>query len=110
MRRPGRLTVPALLAVLLAAGCGEDAAPDRAATERMFLETCAPGGEPEEEAVCRCTFDRVADDLTDEELRDLDQQVRGAPESIPPEITEAALECAAEPLTPPGGRSDSSDD
>jgi hypothetical protein len=95
-----QLTGPALLALLLASGCGKEAAPDRGATERMFMETCAPGGEPEEEAVCRCTFERVADDLTDEELRDLDQQVRGSPESVPPEITEAALECASEPLSP----------
>jgi hypothetical protein len=102
MRRRGRLITGALAAMGLVAvaGCADEEPPDRAATERMFLETCAPGGEPEEEAVCRCAFDRIAGDLTDEELRDLDRSVRGGPEEIPPEITEAALECAAEPLTP----------
>jgi hypothetical protein len=100
VRRAVQLSSALLLVALVASGCSDDGTPDRAATERMFLETCAPSGEPEEERVCRCAFDRIADDLTDEELRDLDRRVRGGPESIPPEITEAALECAAEPLTP----------
>ena len=102
MRGRDRLIAGPVLAaaVLLAAACAEEPAPDPAATERMFLETCAPGGEPEEEAVCRCAYERIAGDLTDEELRDLDRAVRGDPEEIPEEVTEAALECAAEPLTP----------
>jgi hypothetical protein len=86
----------------VAAGCADDGArADRADTLRMFLETCAPGGDPEERAVCRCAFDRLGDDLSDEALGDLDRSVRGEPEELPDEVVEAALACAAEPLTPP---------
>jgi len=67
----------------------------------MFLETCAPGGEPEEQAVCRCAFERLTAELSDDELEELDRSVRGNPEVLPSEVTEAALDCAAEPLTPP---------
>jgi hypothetical protein len=91
-----------LVAALAAAGCA-DSGPrtDRADTLRMFLETCAPGGDPEERSVCRCAFDRLGDDLSDEELGDIDRSVRGEPEELPAEVVEAALACAAEPLTPP---------
>jgi hypothetical protein len=94
----------ALLIVVLvvAAGCADSGArANRADTLRMFLETCAPGGDPEERAVCRCAFEQLGADLSDEELRDLDRSVRGEPEELPDEVVEAALECAAEPLTPP---------
>ena len=102
MRRPVQLSVAVLAAAAALGACADDRAPDRDATARMFLETCAPGGEPEEVAVCRCAFERIAADLSDEELRALDRSVRGAPDadSIPAEITEAALECASEPLSP----------
>jgi hypothetical protein len=107
VRRAGELTprlVPAVAAAiaLAAAGCGDDAVPDRAATERMFLETCAPGGEEAEEEVCRCAFERLTEDLSDDELEDLDRRVRGGPETLPVEVTEAALACAAELLEPGG--------
>lgn len=67
----------------------------------MFLETCAPGEQPEEEAVCRCAFERLTDGLSDEGLEDLDRRVRGEPEDLPDDVIEATLACAAEPLTPP---------
>jgi hypothetical protein len=103
VRRRRRLTAgPAALAVALTAvGCAEDPVPDRAATERMFLETCAPGGEPEQVAVCECAFERLTEDRSDEEVEDLDRSVRGDPDELPDEVVEAALACAAEPLTPP---------
>ena len=91
-----------LVAVAAAAGCADAGTrADRADTLRMFLETCAPGGNPEERAVCRCAFEQLGDDLSDEELGDLDRSVRGEPEELPDEVVEAALGCAAEPLTPP---------
>jgi hypothetical protein len=86
---------------LLAAGCGDDLpAPDRSATERMFLETCAPGEPPLEEEVCRCAFERIVEDLSAAELERLDRNLRDEPDTIPSAITEAALDCAADPLTP----------
>jgi hypothetical protein len=102
VRRRRRLIAGAFgAAAILLAACGGDRAGDRAATERMFLETCAPGDQPAQVAVCRCAFERLTEDLSDEELEDLDQRVRGEPEELPDEVVEAALECASEPLTPP---------
>ena len=102
MRRPGRLIAGAFAAgAILLAACGDEPVRDRAATERMFLETCAPGGQPAQVAVCRCAFEHLTADLSDEELQDLDQQVRGDPEELPDDVVEAALACASEPLTPP---------
>ena len=89
-----------LLAVTAGGGCGPDRSPDREATERMFLETCAPGGADAEVAVCRCAFDRLTADRSAEEIEELDVSVRGVDE-LPDEVVEAAVECAAEPLTPP---------
>jgi hypothetical protein len=88
-------------AVLGGAACGPDRPPDRLATERMFLETCAPGGAPSELAVCRCAFARLTDDLSDEEVEELDRSVRGAVDELPDDVVAAALACASEPLTPP---------
>jgi hypothetical protein len=89
-----------LLAVTAGGGCGPDRSPDREATERMFLETCAPGGADVEVAVCQCAFDRLTADLSEEEIEELDQSVRGVDE-LPDDVVAAAVECAADPLTPP---------
>ena len=51
-------------------------------------------------AVCRCAFARLTADLSDEEVEELDVSVRGVDE-LPDEVVAAAVECAAEPLTPP---------
>jgi hypothetical protein len=88
------------VALALVAGCGDEPSTDRDATERMFLETCAPGGAEAEVAVCRCAFDRLTADLSDDEVEELDRSVRGVDE-LPDDVVEAAVECAAEPLTPP---------
>lgn len=102
-----RRILTAVTVALAMAGCGA-ATPDRAATERVFLETCAPGGESDEVEVCRCAFERIAEDLSAEELRVLDRNLRDEPETVPPEVPEAALACAAEPLTPAVPRATSS--
>lgn len=94
-----RRILTAVAVALAVAGCG-DATPDRAATERVFLETCAPGGEPAEVEVCRCAFERIAEERSAEELRVLDRNLRDDPETVPPEVPAAALACAAEALTP----------
>ena len=39
------------LVLLVAAGCSDEPSSDRQATERMFLETCAPGGADVEDIV-----------------------------------------------------------
>lgn len=85
-------------------GCAGDDPPERGATEAVFLETCAPGGTPVEEEVCRCAFERIASGLDADELERLDRNLRDDPATVPPEVTEAALACAAEPLTPPTPR------
>ena len=92
----------------LTAGCNDDAFTDRDATEAVFLETCAPGGTAVEVDVCRCAFERIVEDLEADELERLDRNLRDDPETIPAEVTEAAIECAAEPLTPPTARATSS--
>lgn len=96
-----RVAVTALALVIATTACGQDQSPDRDATERMFLETCAPGGEAAELVVCRCAFARLTDDLSDEEVEELDRRVRGDLDELPDEVVVAALECASEPLTPP---------
>jgi hypothetical protein len=103
VRRPVRHLIVVVLVAAAIAGCSDDPDEgdvDRALTEEAFLETCAPGRTPLEERVCRCAFERVADDLTYDELERLDRNLRDDPDDVPPEVTEAALECAAEPLTP----------
>jgi hypothetical protein len=96
-----RLRVAGAGLVLLAAGgCGDEGSPNRDATQRMFLETCAPGGADVEVAVCQCAFDRLTADLSEEEIEELDQSVRGVDE-LPDDVVAAAVECAADPLTPP---------
>jgi hypothetical protein len=90
--------------VVVAGGCGDAAPADRALTETVFLETCAPGGTPLEERVCRCAFESIAEDLSGEELERLDRNLRDDPDTVPAVVTEAALACAAEPLTPPTPR------
>lgn len=96
---PGRAAALVVGLAALAA-CGPDRSPDLEATEQMFLETCAPGGADVEVAVCRCAFERLVADRTAEEVEELDRRVRGADE-LPDEVVAAAVECAAEPLTPP---------
>ena len=88
------------LAVLGVAGCSDPLPDDRGATEQVFLETCAPGGTPVEEDVCRCAFERIVEELSPAELERLDRNLRDQPGTIPPAVTEAALACAAEPLDP----------
>lgn len=94
--------VGAGLVLLVTAACGEERSPDRDATERMFLETCAPGAADAEVAVCQCAFDRLTAGLSDEEVEELDRSVRGLTvDDLPDDVVAAAVECAAEPLTPP---------
>jgi hypothetical protein len=95
------LIVAALAAVAgVGVGCSDTASDDRDATEAVFLETCAPGGEPVEQDVCRCAFEKITDGMSATDLERLDRNLRDEPDVVPPEVTEAALACAAEPLTP----------
>ena len=86
------------------AGCDEGEPADRAATEAVFLETCAPGATPLEERVCRCAFERITEDLSASALERLDRNLRDDPDTVPQAVTDAVLACAAEPLTPPTPR------
>jgi hypothetical protein len=103
-RRVRHLTVPVLVAVAAVAGCGDRGPTDRDATEAVFLETCAPGATPLEERVCRCAFDTITEDLSASGLERLDRNLRDDPDTVPPAVSAAVLECAAEPLTPPTPR------
>ena len=96
-----RLLIAALAGAVGVAGCSDPPTADSSATEEVFLETCAPGGTPVEEEVCRCAFERIVDDLSAAGLERLDRNLRDDPATVPPEVTEAALACASERLTPP---------
>ena len=100
MRRAFRHLTVALVVVAALAGCSDPAPADLDATEAVFLETCAPGGTPLEESVCRCAFEAITEDLSASALERLDRNLRDDPGTVPPEVAEAALDCAAEPLTP----------
>jgi hypothetical protein len=99
--RPAVLLTAGLAGLAVLAACSAEADLDPGATEAVFLETCAPGGTEVEQDVCRCAFERITDGMDTDELRDLDRNLRDDPDTVPREITEAALVCAAEPLTPP---------
>ena len=103
MRRPVLIALRAVVGAIavVAVGCTDPLEDDRPATEEVFLETCAPGGAPIEEEVCRCAFDRIVDDLSPAALERLDRNLRDDPGTVPSAVTEAALACAAEPLTNP---------
>lgn len=94
----------AVAVAALGAGCSDPGPSDLEATEAVFLETCAPGGTPLEERVCRCAFDAITAELSASGLERLDRNLRDDPDTVPPEVTEAALACAAAPLTPPTAR------
>lgn len=100
MRRRIRFLIPVLVSASAIAGCSDPAPTDLDATEAVFLETCAPGGTPLEERVCRCAFDAITEDLSASALERLDRNLRDDPDTVPPEVATAALDCAAAPLTP----------
>lgn len=87
--------------VLAVASCAGPSS-DPAATRAIFLETCAPGGVSLEVRVCECAYERILDDLDPDELTDLDRRLRDDPDRLPPVVSRAALECAAEPLAAGG--------
>lgn len=93
-------TVVAGAAMVLAA-CGEDV-PDgySAATEAVFLETCAAGLGIGELAVCECTYDSLVAETPFEEYLALDREVRDDPTTVPPALQAIAVTCAAVALSP----------
>lgn len=95
------LSAVVLAVAISTAACAEPPADNPAVTERIFLETCAPGRTPVEEQVCRCAFEAITADLSASALERLDRNLRDDPETVPPEVAAAALDCAAAPLTPP---------
>lgn len=99
-----RRAVLGLTALVALAGCSDPLPTEVALTEAVFLETCAPGGTPLEERVCRCAFAAITEDLSAEQLERLDRNLRDDPDTVPAVVTEAALGCAAAPLTPPTPR------
>ena len=101
MRQRDLSAVALAFAISTAAACTEPPADNPAVTERIFLETCAPGRTPVEEQVCRCAFEAITADLSASALERLDRNLRDDPETVPPEVAAAALDCAAAPLTPP---------
>jgi len=91
-----------LIAVLgAAAACAEVDDGGAGATEAMVLETCAPGADPAEVAVCRCAYERLADQLDADALAELDRDARDDPETVPPLLQEAVLACLFERVAPP---------
>ncbi len=88
--------------VLILAACGDDV-PDgySAATEAVFLETCAAGLGTGEVAVCECTYDTLVAETPFEEYLALDREVRDDPTTVPPALQAIAVTCAAEALSPP---------
>ena len=100
MRR--RVLAAAAVATGLAVGaCGDNDDFNRAATEAMVLETCAPSGEPLEVEVCRCAFATVTETYDDDALERLDRRLRDEPDQLPADVQEAVLDCAFEVLEPP---------
>ena len=90
------------MAAVALSSCGSTDDGGERATERMVLETCAPGGDdPIETEVCECAYEELAARLDAEELEDLDRQLRDDPETIPVAVQEAVLECAFAPVAPP---------
>ncbi len=101
MRRPVLSAFAVAVAISTTTACAEPPADNPAVTERIFLETCAPGRTPVEEQVCRCAFEAITADLSPSALERLDRNLRDDPETVPAEVAAAALDCAAVPLTPP---------
>lgn len=93
--RPTGVIAVAAAAILL--GCGGPA-PDAAATNEVFLETCAPGRVALEVRVCQCAYDRIVETLDPDELDALDRRLRDDAGRLPAAISTAVLECAAAPL------------
>jgi hypothetical protein len=100
VRRSVRVAL-GLVAALAVASCADTDDGGDGATESMVLETCAPGDVPVEEDVCRCAFDTLTDRLDADELERLDQQLRDDPETVPPDVQAAVLECGFAVVAPP---------
>ncbi len=103
--RPHRIRILAgavVGAVAILAACGDEV-PDgySAATEAVFLETCAAGLGVGELAVCECTYDTLVAETPFEEYLALDREVRDDPTTVPPALQAIAVTCAAEAVSPP---------
>lgn len=96
--------VRALLVVALAlaaAGCGDDLTPDGDAVRSMVLETCAPGGDPAADGVCRCAYDGLLERFGSDELARFDELLRNDPAALPPDARRIVLDCTYAAVAPP---------
>jgi hypothetical protein len=98
-----RTRVVVLVLVLAAVGglgaCGGiDDGSD--AVQSMVLETCAPGGDPAADPVCRCAYEALLERFGAAELERLDQQLESDPDALPEEARQIVLDCAFDRIDP----------
>lgn len=95
-----RRHLTALAAPLLLAACGGGGDDDGFGpeTEAVFLESCTAGLPAGGVDVCQCAYDRVSGEMTFDEYRALDREIRDDPELLPQAVNQAVVRCAAEVL------------
>ena len=97
-RELARLAVAVVL-VVAAAGCGDDAAPDdfSAETRSAMVTGCAEDdADPDLREVCECTYERMEDDLGFDEFADLDRRLAGGDDRLPAEVVSIIRDCIRE--------------
>lgn len=98
-RRP--IAAVVVVAAVLGASCGAGEVGGPEAVRAMVLETCAPGGDEVQTEVCLCAYEDLQERFDDDELEELDRQLRDDPESVPEAVQDAVLACAFEQVEPP---------
>jgi hypothetical protein len=85
---------------VLAAGCAGDEPPG-GAVETMVLETCAPGGDPAADDVCRCAYDGLVERFGADQVARFDEALRSDPDALPADAERIILDCTFAAVAPP---------
>ena len=91
--------VAAVVLALVLVGCASGPSNFDDETAEAFVRACAEPakGKGLPEDVCRCAYERIADELTFAEFEKLDEDLIDDPDKIPDVVADAFAACAGDP-------------